>query len=803
MIAIQLPCRSATPFELINKIITAAHYLNGSSQPKVYKMKKEFIAHVKQNEDGSWKKPQSLKDHLEAVAQLSGKYADEFDNKDWGELAGYLHDLGKYNPDWQKHIRRESGYHDEEANTEGYTGRPNHSQAGAISIFETFRNTKFSRILAYVIAGHHSGLPDWTSHLDQRLFDEDGNLLITELANIKNIDEAKEFYKKPLPKSIPVINKKSDKNPVEQIHLWIRMLFSCLVDADFIDTEKYMGEKVRADYLTLDELKKRFDNYMTEKKEDNELNKKRNEILKQCKEKAKLQPGFFSLTVPTGGGKTLSSMAFSLEHALKYNKKRVIVAIPYTSIIEQTAKVYKYGTDIDEEIIKRIEEGKFLFGNDQVVEHHSNLDPDSDTTKNRLASENWDAPIIITTNVQFFESLFKNRTSTCRKLHNIVNSVIILDEAQMIPQGYFQPIISVLKGLVEYFGVTVVFMSATQPVLIGRIGSNTNLIDGLENVNEIIKNPDELSAEFKRVNFILPKESDLPLSWKEVAEKLKEYKQVLCIVNQRNDCRLLHSEMPDGTIHLSGFMCGEERSEIISEIKLMLKNKQSIRVISTQLVEAGVDIDFPVVYRALTGIDSIVQAAGRCNRENKLNEPGKVIIFIPPKPSYSGFLRKCEDAGKAILRNHPEAEFNPRLFSKYFKYLYSNLNSFDKVDFQNHLVRDASEFNFQFKTFAEKFNIIDDKKQYSIIVQYESNRTGKSSLQLIEKLRFAGPSKDLLRKLQRYIVNVPVYCFNKINEAGYVENIHGYWVQRDPNLYVPGLGLICNESDWVIGDGVI
>ncbi|MBU2444364.1 MAG: CRISPR-associated helicase Cas3', partial [Bacteroidetes bacterium] len=540
----------------------------------------------------------------------------------------------------------------------------------------------------------------------------------------------------------------------------------------------------------------------SEKKSDSELNKKRNGILKRCREKAELKPGFFSLTVPTGGGKTLASMAFALEHAIKYDEKRIIVAIPYTSIIEQTSKVFKYGTDIDEEIEKLKEAGKFLFGEDQVIEHHSNLDPESESSKNRLASENWDAPIIVTTNVQLFESLFKNRTSACRKLHNIANSIIILDEAQMLPQGYFRPILSVLKGLVKHFGVTVVLMSATQPALRGKIGSETNSIDGLENVTEIIDDPDSLAKDFKRVEFLLPKELNKTKSWEEVSEELKNYEQVLCIVNQRNDCRKLHSLMPEGTIHLSGFMCGEERSEVISEIKIKLKKNEPVKVISTQLVEAGVDIDFPVVYRALTGFDSIAQAAGRCNRENKLEDGGRVVVFIPPKPSPSGFLRKAEDAGKAIIRYHPDEEFTPSLYSEYFKYLYSNLNSFDEADFYNHLVRDASSFNFQFRSFAEKFNMIDSSKQFSIIVWYKSSKSGKGSLKLIEQLKYAGASKGLLRKLQRYIVNVPLNCFNNIRNAGYVEDINGYWVQKDPNLYKPGLGLLCNESDWIQGDFV-
>jgi len=244
-------------------------------------------------------------------------------------------------------------------------------------------------------------------------------------------------------------------------------------------------------------------------------------------------------------------------------------------------------------------------------------------------------------------------------------------------------------------------------------------------------------------------------------------------------------------------MCGEERSEIISDIKSKLKNNEPIKVISTQLVEAGVDIDFPIVYRAITGLDSIAQAAGRCNRENKLKDGGKVIVFVPPKFSPEGFLRKSEDAGKAILRNHSNEEFTPSIYSEYFRYLYSNLNSFGKEEFERFLVNNASDFEFQFRTYAEKFNMIDNKKQMSIIVRY------KNSNILIDQLRHTGASKELLRKLQRYIVNVPIYLFNKIREANYIEDVNGYWVQCDDNLYKPGLGLLANENDLIMGDGVV
>lgn len=737
------------------------------------------IAHIKKNLDDSWSEPHYLKDHLISTAKLAAKFASEFSNSDWAELVGYLHDLGKYHPDWQKYIRRATGFYDEDAHIEGYAGRPNHSAAGAIFIFDKFKNSPMAKALAYVIGGHHSGLPDWNPQLSQRIFDENRNLIKDDLEKIKPVEEAKQFLESPIPLTTPPVfrNNNFDK---EQIHLWIRMLFSCLVDADFLDTEKYMEAKERGDYLTLEELKKKFDEFMSQKKPDNELNKMRNEILNQCREKAELEPGFFSLTVPTGGGKTLSSMAFALEHALKHNKKRIIVTIPYTSIIEQTAEIFKS-----------------VFGEDQVVEHHSNLDPEKENHKNRISCENWDASIIVTTNVQLFESLLGNKTSVCRKLHNIVNSVIILDEAQMIPTQYLKPILSVLKGLVNYFGVTVLLMSATQPALTGMIGTAPNIIEGIENVKEIIDDPDELSKKFKRVNFILPKDINQSESWDTIAEKLQQHNQVLCVFNKRNDCRALHKLMPEGTIHLSGYMCGEERSEVIADIKTKLNNNAPIRVISTQLVEAGVDIDFPVVFRALTGLDSIGQAAGRCNRENKIKDGGKVYVFVPPSSSPPGFLRKCEDAGKSVLRNIKDNEFKPSLYAEYFKYLYSNLNSFDEADFQSHLVRDAKVFDFQFRTFSQNFNMIDDKKQMSIIVRYKNNST------LIDQLKYVGASKELLRKLQRYIVNVPIYTFNRIKEANYIEEVNGYWVQSDDNLYKPGLGLLANESDWILGDGVV
>ena len=772
-------------------------------------MKGGFIAHVKQNSENRWS-TQSLQDHLNGTAKLAGEFASEFGNQDWGEILGYWHDLGKFLPSWQKYIRRETGY-DTDAHIEGGNNRPNHSTAGAVLAFDTLKSHPVARLIAYEIAGHHAGLPDWYpdnagGDLQNRIYKNPIEALLDkdELEAIWKIPEAKEFLEKKFPTSAPIVIKNK-----EHLHLWVRMLFSCLVDADFLDTEEFMNpekHEERGKYLPLSQLKERFDRFMQEKKSNTEINKKRNEILEQCRLKAKLAPGFFSLNVPTGGGKTLSSMAFALEHALQTGKekKRIIMAIPYTSIIEQTAKVFKYGTDDNEEILERIKTGKYLFGEDQVVEHHSNLDPDKEDSKSRLASENWDAPIVVTTNVQLFESLFASRTSSCRKLHNLVNSIIILDEAQMLPPEYLKPIVSVLRGLVEYFGVTVVLMTATQPALEGRIGSAPNDFEGLEDITHIIDDPESLAKDFQRVEISSP-DLNVRAEWNDVAAELQKHEQVLCIVNTRSDCRKLHALMPEGTIHLSAFMCGEERSEVISEIKSRLRNGGPIRVISTQLVEAGVDIDFPVVYRALAGLDSIAQAAGRCNRENKLAEKGKlgkVSVFNPPKPAPVGMLRKGEDACKTILRTSSGLELTPALFTEYFRYFYTSLNGFDKPSFHERLVKEADEFKFQFRTLAQDFHMIDDIAQRSIVVWYKNEKTGIDSRVFIDKLRYGGPSREITRKLQRFIVNVPLHMFNRIQENDYIEEIHGYWVQKDENLYKPGLGLLGNESDWVYGSGV-
>jgi CRISPR-associated endonuclease/helicase Cas3 len=760
----------------------------------------ENVAHVRRNEKGEWDNPQSLGDHIQGVAELAERFAAAFGNGDWGRLAGLWHDLGKYKPAFQDHIRKSSGYEDDSVD-EGGPGKVDHSVVGAIWAEKRCADTApdIGRVLGYLIAGHHAGLPDWAHEMGV------GGALCDRLRDSSHLEKAlqgeppRSLLDADLPSTAPTgiePTEASDETLHDQMHLWIRILFSCLVDADFLDTEAYMDEakaSIRAvhnDKWELTDFKRRFDAYMLDmvsKVGPTLVNRTRAQVLAECRAHAAWAPGLFSLTVPTGGGKTLSSMAFALEHAIRYGKKRIIVVIPYTSIIEQTAKQYRE-----------------IFGDEAVLEHHSNLDPDRQTEEARLASENWDAPIVVTTNVQFFESLFAARSSACRKLHNIVDSVIILDEAQMLPPGYLQPVVSVLKGLSELFGASVVLCTATQPALAGRIESGQARLRGFVEgrVRELMSSPAGLSSTLRRVELRQHCKGDEPVSWEEIAQELSKLDRALCIVNTRKDCRSLYELLPEGSVHLSALMCPEHRSEVVAEIKKRLEGNGSLRVVSTQLVEAGVDIDFPVVYRALAGLDSIAQAAGRCNREGKLNDSGglgRVVVFRPPKDAPSGLLRKGQDAGNEMLRCFPEevSRLDPCLYSRYFKLFYSKINSFDEKDIMRLLAGpDVRELKIQFRTAASRFCLIDDGAQKSVIVHYQSHpKDGGhivSSEELVETVEKIGPKRELMRRLQRFSVNIPIRAFGALESMGSVRQIRGMeglYVQEASNLYDPVLGL--------------
>mgnify|MGYP001012683729 CR=1 FL=1 len=718
------------------------------------------MAHVA--EDG---RSHPLREHLLKTAERAGQLAAAFGFGEWGRLAGLWHDLGKYSRPFQSKLAAAAG---QDAHLEA-KARVDHSTAGAFFAVERFK--KAGRLLAYIAAGHHAGLPDWNADrtgqaaLAQRLLKED------LLAAVLRQDIPPEILDQPFPAEKPI-----GRDPA----FWLRMLFSCVVDADFLDTEEFFDPEQasrRQGFPLLSELLAPFSMYMTEKQgraRDTAVNRLRNGILSHCIERAREPGGVFSLTVPTGGGKTLSSMAFALHHAAAHGHRRIIYVIPYTSIIEQTA-----------------DQLREIFG-DVVVEHHSNLDtaePDGETARSRLACENWDAPLIVTTNVQFFESLFASRTSRCRKLHNIAGSVVVLDEAQLLPTEFLSPILDVLDELCKHYGVTVLLCTATQPAL-GPHRSASFDFKGLEGIREIMEDPTALFDKFKRIEVKLPQDFQTPVSWNELAEELAELPSVLCIVNRRDDCRCLWSLRPEGTFHLSALMCGAHRTDRIAQIKASLKAGLPTRVISTQLVEAGVDLDFPVVYRAVAGLDSIAQAGGRCNREGLLPS-GNLFVFTPPTRPPVGILRQAAGVGARMLSADRDDPLRPERFLDYFRELYW-LQGSDRLDAHN-ILRDLKpdpELRFSFRTAAGNFKLIDDKAQAPVIVSY-----GAEGVKLIDQLDRLGPERWLLRKLQRYVVNLPKQLHERLRVDGAIREIHaGIYVQGHGRLYDEHLGFCHDRS---------
>lgn len=727
-------------------------------------MSKEPIAHLA--EDG---RTHSLREHLVKTAERAGTFAAVFGFGEWGRLAGLWHDLGKYSKSFQNKLAAAAG---QEAHLEG-KARVDHSTAGALYAVEQFvaQFKQAGRLLAYIVAGHHAGLPDWSADstgkaaLSQRLLRQD--LLDAVLSQ----DIPPEILEQPFPTERPV-----GRDPA----FWLRMLFSCVVDADFLDTEAFFDPEqaeLRQGFPALSELLAPFTGYMIEKQSaarDTAVNRLRKAILRRCIETSLDPSGVFSLTVPTGGGKTLSSMAFALHHANAHGHRRIIYVIPYTSIIEQTADQFRE-----------------IFG-DVVVEHHSNLDaakPDGETARSRLACENWDAPLIVTTNVQFFESLFAGRTSRCRKLHNIAGSVVVLDEAQLLPTEFLSPILEALNELCRHYGVTVLLCTATQPAL-GPHRSASFDFKGLEGIREIMEDPKALFDKFKRIEVKLPQDFQTPVSWDDLAKELAKLPSVLCIVNRRDDCRCLWSLMPEGTFHLSALMCGAHRTDQIARIKASLKAGLTTRVISTQLVEAGVDLDFPVVYRAVAGLDSIAQAGGRCNREGLLSS-GTLTVFMPPTRPPIGILRQAAEIGTRMLSTDQNDPLRPERFMDYFRELYW-LQGSDRLDARN-ILRDLKpdpELRFSFRTAAGNFKLIDDKSQAPVIVAY-----GAEGAKLIDQLDRLGPERWLLRKLQRYVVNLPKQLHERLRVDGAIREIHdGIYVQGHGRLYDDHLGFCPDRS---------
>ena len=529
-----------------------------------------------------------LDEHLSAVAQLAERHLHHDPAaRELARLAGLWHDLGKYRAGFQRYIRMVNGV---DAHIEGKLPQGSdktHSAAGALWAEETLRarlgpeGRVLARVLQYVIAGHHAGLDNWES-LKTRLTGQDA---LRELAEARQGQPAPELLT-PATLNLPTLAQlplSLHTKGVEEIPgrfaLWVRMLFSALVDADFLDTEAFMTPHAtqarQAEAQPMASLLAAFDAYMARKAEavlasgqaDTPVNRRRAEALAACRAKAAGVPGTYTLTVPTGGGKTLASLAFALTHAAQHGKRRVVMVIPYTSIIEQTAEVYR-------EVFAPLGEGV-------VIEHHSNAESDerAETSRSRLACENWDAPVIVTTSVQLFESLFARKTSRCRKLHNLANSVLVLDEAQLLPVEYLQPVVDVLRLLVKDHGVTVALCTATQPTLTSQplFGGKGLRGYGPGEVTAIIDDEAGLYAALQRVRVHLPADLKTPQPWAVTTEALMRHEAVLAIVSRRADARELYEglkrELPTGARglwHLSALMCPQHRSEVIADIKAAL-----------------------------------------------------------------------------------------------------------------------------------------------------------------------------------------------------------------------------------------
>lgn len=668
-----------------------------------------------------------LIEHLRAVAELAAGFASHFGAGDYAYAAGLWHDFGKYGPEFQNRIRTANGF---TAHMEGEPGGDrDHSTAGAIHAQDKLG--KAGTLIAFAIAGHHAGLAN-RDDLKQRLLQKRSLYELALRHGATAVADA------PSPTwTAPKLGGEEGRRHLE---LWTRLVFSALCDADFLDTEAFFDAgkgSLRGGGPTLDELEKRLAIYMETKEADalssgTEVNRVRAEVRIACHQAATRSPGVFSLTVPTGGGKTLAGLSFALRHACLHGRRRIIVAIPYTSIIEQTAQVYRDA-----------------LGEESVIEHHSALDPARATPRNRVASENWDAPLVVTTTVQLLESLLANRPGACRKLHNIIGSVIILDEAQTLPPGQLAPIIDILTELVRSFGVTLVFSTATQPAFCRLALPQAGGPLGFEHIEEIVPSALQAFPRLRRVRAVWPQSPTRLASYEPLADELANERDALAIVHRREDarqlCLLLDRRLSDAsTLHLSALMCPVHRSQLLAEIKARKASGQAVRLVATQLVEAGVDLDFPVVYRALGGLDSMAQAAGRCNREGRLPSLGELRIFIAPTEPPRGVPQAALAVTREFLQSGQTPELDrPETFALYFQRLYA-VRTLDEKEIQ------AARADLRFRDTAEKFKIVEDDWSAPLIIPYDAQANS-----LLASVSHSGPTRELLRSLQRYTINVP------------------------------------------------
>lgn len=705
----------------------------------------KYIAHI----DGE--RIQTIKEHLEGTAKLSGEFAEKFGKQDWGYCCGMLHDIGKYSIDFQKRILGENNY------------RVDHSTAGARVCLE--KGGKYS-FLEYCIAGHHAGLPNYGNNYDEST---DSTLSGRRLKKLSDYQAYQTEIEVPAINSMP-IDLKRTVNPDFSLSVFMRMIYSCLVDADFLDTEAFMkeGKQGRNSGENIEILFKKLENYISgwlKNQDIDTVNGRRTEILKNCLEMGKTEKGLFRLTVPTGGGKTVASLAFALRHVLENKMDRIIYVIPYTSIIEQNAKVFRD-----------------ILGEENVLENHCNVDYESseELLPMQLASENWDKPIVVTTNVQFFESLFANKSSKCRKLHNIANSVIIFDEAQMLPNDYLKPCIAMIEELVNNYQASAVLCTATQPAL-------TSFFHEGISAKELCPRMEEQFEFFKRTVF----ENVGVLTENDLIQRLEKEYQALCIVNTKKRAQRIYKQLEgEGVYHLSTSMYPKHRRSILREIRERLQKNKKCILISTSLVEAGVDLDFQSVYRELAGVDSMIQAAGRCNREGlRPEKESKVYIFqFEGKENVLGQRQQIDVAKSVIADNRDISDMES--ITQYFEMLYHIKG--DSLD-KKKILDEFRNKRYNFAKVGKEFKLIEQNTK-TIFINYETEANETLCL-----LKERGFTRSGMRKASQYCITVYENEFNKLYGIGSIqpisEDIEDFYELRDKEKYTEKIGLELELDD--------
>lgn len=762
----------------------------------------EYYAHSTNSSDQStW---QRLDVHLLEVEEIAGRMAEVFDAVSWAKVAGLLHDFGKYSLPFQNRLV-------------GSTKKVDHATAGALALVEHWKKNGTeklaARLLSYVIAGHHSGLPDYgTSEADHNA------TLRKRLSRTDHIEDYSAAYgeiKLPAPPTRFPIKPSPAGIPGFQTSFFTRMLFSCLVDADSLNTESFTdpsrhllrkreeNEQRRIREL-FEQLRQKFYANRQEKfsAPRGDIDRWRTEIFEEVIQRAYGPRGMFSLTLPTGSGKTQVSLGFALEHLAQHEMRRIIYVIPYTSIIEQNAQEFRE-----------------ILGAEHVLEHHSNFQHESHqegtsefetTERQKLAEENWELPVVVTTNVQFFESLFAARRSPTRKLHNIVGSVIVLDEAQMMNGGFFKPCLYALDELVHNYGCSVVFCTATQPPAAKLLPHAM--------ITETVADPQYRYNQFERVRVSFAGK----MNWDSLTQRIAEGgSQALCIVNTRGHAREWYATLEekygkdhsDWLYHLSARMCPENRRDILAVVKERLKNNLPCLLVSTQLIEAGVDIDFPAVYRELAGIDSIAQAAGRCNRNGRLTCNGKrclgeVVVFETERALPAGWMSRTGAIARDLLQKYGKIGHSPlsiEAVREYFAelFFYGESEDRDQMDIEGVLpmLEERAKFmEFPFATVEDKFRLI-DSQMMTLLVPYVSDKEREQAelrgdypndpyyeghaRRLLKKLHeepFA--VRSTMRALQPYTVQVYPQEFVEFQRAGELKEIReGIFALERPHAW--------------------